>query len=209
MHPVDRGAVRSVRYRGTLYKAWLAIFVVSFLVLGYLGVMPPSDSITNTGTGFTPHIGALKNPTVNDDGNPTIESPRVTRNTAPRITAIVPSVITNGCTRSPTIIEPFARPHTAPTRQHTPMPTGIDENHGAPPSPETEPAAEIQVLEAYLPQRLSPAQVADAVRALVAELGATGPGDMGRVMQAAKARLGSSAEMAAVSAAVKQALAGR
>ncbi|MDE2615245.1 MAG: GatB/YqeY domain-containing protein [Burkholderiales bacterium] len=70
-------------------------------------------------------------------------------------------------------------------------------------------AAEIQVLEAYLPQRLSPAQVADAVRALVAELGATGPGDMGRVMQAAKARLGSSAEMAAVSAAVKQALAGR
>jgi ubiquinol-cytochrome c reductase cytochrome b subunit len=37
---LDRGAVRSVRYRGTLYKAWLAIFVVSFLVLGYLGVVP-------------------------------------------------------------------------------------------------------------------------------------------------------------------------
>jgi ubiquinol-cytochrome c reductase cytochrome b subunit len=37
---LDRGAVRSVRYRGTLYKTWLAIFVVSFLVLGYLGVVP-------------------------------------------------------------------------------------------------------------------------------------------------------------------------
>jgi ubiquinol-cytochrome c reductase cytochrome b subunit len=37
---LDRGAVRSVRYRGMLYKSWLAIFVVSFLVLGYLGVVP-------------------------------------------------------------------------------------------------------------------------------------------------------------------------
>jgi len=37
---IDRGAVRSVRYRGTLYKTWLAIFVVSFLILGYLGVVP-------------------------------------------------------------------------------------------------------------------------------------------------------------------------
>ena len=42
--------------------------------------------------------------------------------------------------------------------------------------------------------------------ALVAELGAAGPGDMGRVMAAAKARLAGKAEMAAVSAAVKQAL---
>jgi ubiquinol-cytochrome c reductase cytochrome b subunit len=37
---LDRGAVRSIRYRGTTYKAWLALFVVSFLVLGYLGVVP-------------------------------------------------------------------------------------------------------------------------------------------------------------------------
>jgi len=28
---------QSIRYRGTTYKAWLALFVVSFLVLGYLG----------------------------------------------------------------------------------------------------------------------------------------------------------------------------
>ena len=67
-------------------------------------------------------------------------------------------------------------------------------------------AAEILVLEVYLPQRLSPAQIAIEIQALVAELGATGPGDMGRVMAAAKSRLASQAEMALVSAAVKQAL---
>jgi ubiquinol-cytochrome c reductase cytochrome b subunit len=37
---LDRGAVKSIRYRGTTYKAWLALFVVSFLILGYLGVVP-------------------------------------------------------------------------------------------------------------------------------------------------------------------------
>ena len=37
---LDRGPVRSIRYRGTLYKTWIAIFVVSFLILGYLGVVP-------------------------------------------------------------------------------------------------------------------------------------------------------------------------
>jgi uncharacterized protein YqeY len=68
-------------------------------------------------------------------------------------------------------------------------------------------AAEVRVLEAYLPQRLSGQEIAAAVGALVAELGATGPGDMGRVMAAAKARLSGQAEMSLVSAAVKQALA--
>jgi ubiquinol-cytochrome c reductase cytochrome b subunit len=37
---LDRGAVKSIRYRGPKYKVWLAAFVVSFLVLGYLGVVP-------------------------------------------------------------------------------------------------------------------------------------------------------------------------
>jgi uncharacterized protein len=68
-------------------------------------------------------------------------------------------------------------------------------------------SAELRVLEAYLPQRLSAAEVQAAVAALVAELGASGTGDMGRVMAAAKARLGGQAEMALVSGAVKQALA--
>ena len=67
--------------------------------------------------------------------------------------------------------------------------------------------AEAHVLQAYLPQRLAPAQVTEQVAALVAELGASGPADMGRVMAAAKARLAGQAEMGQVSAAVKQALA--
>ena len=67
--------------------------------------------------------------------------------------------------------------------------------------------AELLVLEAYLPQRLSADEVAAAITALVAELGASGPGDMGRVMGAAKARLAGTAEMGLISAAVKQALA--
>jgi len=68
-------------------------------------------------------------------------------------------------------------------------------------------SAEVKVLEAYLPKRLSADEVAAAVAAIVAELAATGPGDMGRVMTAAKARLAGQAEMGQVSAAVKQALA--
>lgn len=67
-------------------------------------------------------------------------------------------------------------------------------------------SAEIAVLQAYLPARLSADEVAAEVRAIVAELGASGPGDMGKVMGAAKAKLTGKAEMAAVSAAVKQAL---
>ena len=68
--------------------------------------------------------------------------------------------------------------------------------------------AEIAVLQAYLPQRMSPDEVLSAVKAIVVELGATGPGDMGKVMGVVKTRLAGKAEMSAVSAAVKAALAG-
>ena len=37
---LDRGAVKSIRYRGVRYKAWLAAFVIAFLILGYLGTVP-------------------------------------------------------------------------------------------------------------------------------------------------------------------------
>ena len=37
---LDKGKVKSIRYRGTLYKCCLAAFVVSFVVLGYLGTVP-------------------------------------------------------------------------------------------------------------------------------------------------------------------------
>ncbi|MBL8330436.1 MAG: GatB/YqeY domain-containing protein [Rubrivivax sp.] len=67
--------------------------------------------------------------------------------------------------------------------------------------------AELQVLEAYLPQRLTAEEIASEVAALVQQLGAAGPADMGKVMAAAKASLGGKADMGMVSAAVKQALA--
>jgi hypothetical protein len=69
-------------------------------------------------------------------------------------------------------------------------------------------AAEMAVLQAYLPQRLSADEVATEVKAIVAELGAKGPGDMGKVMGAVKARLAGKADMGQVSAAVKAALSG-
>jgi uncharacterized protein len=67
-------------------------------------------------------------------------------------------------------------------------------------------SAELKVLEAYLPQRLSADEVAAAVAAIVARLGASGPGDMGKVMGAVKAELAGKADMASVSAAVKAVL---
>lgn len=68
--------------------------------------------------------------------------------------------------------------------------------------------AELAVLSAYLPARLSAEEIAAEVKAIVAELGAKGPGDMGKVMGAVKARLAGKADMGQVSAAVKAALAG-
>ena len=67
-------------------------------------------------------------------------------------------------------------------------------------------SAEVAVLQAYLPQRLTEAEIAAAVAHIVADTGAKGPGDMGKVMGAAKAQLGGKAEMGQVSAAVKKAL---
>ena len=74
-------------------------------------------------------------------------------------------------------------------------------------------AAEIVVLQVYLPARLSADEVLAEVKKIVAELGAelgrvAGPGDMGKVMGAVKAQLAGKAEMGQLSAAVKVALAG-
>lgn len=69
-------------------------------------------------------------------------------------------------------------------------------------------AAEIKVLEAYLPQRMGADEIAAEVKAIVTELGAKGPGDMGKVMGAVKTRLAGKADMGQVSAAVKAALSG-
>jgi hypothetical protein len=69
-------------------------------------------------------------------------------------------------------------------------------------------AAEIVVLQGYLPARLSAEEIAAAVKGIVAEVGAKGPGDMGKVMSAVKAKLAGKADMGQVSATVKAALAG-
>ena len=66
--------------------------------------------------------------------------------------------------------------------------------------------AEIEVLKVYLPQRMSEAEITAAVQAIVAEVGAAGPGDMGKVMGAVKSQLAGKADMGLVSAAVKAAL---
>lgn len=66
--------------------------------------------------------------------------------------------------------------------------------------------AEMKVLEGYLPQRLSAGEVAAEVARIVKELGAAGPGDMGKVMGAVKTQLAGKADMGMVSAAVKAAL---
>ena len=68
--------------------------------------------------------------------------------------------------------------------------------------------AELKVLEVYLPQRLSEDEIKAEVAAIVAELGAKGPADMGKVMGAVKGKLAGKADMGLVSAAVKAALAG-
>jgi hypothetical protein len=69
-------------------------------------------------------------------------------------------------------------------------------------------AQEITVLTAYLPARLNADEVLAIVKTIVAELNASGPGDMGKVMAAAKAKLAGKADMGQVSGAVKAALAG-
>ena len=73
--------------------------------------------------------------------------------------------------------------------------------------------AELKVLQAYLPQRMSAEEVLVEVKAIVAEIAAelgraAVPGDMGKIMGVVKTRLAGKAEMAAVSVAVKTALAG-
>ncbi|MBP7308517.1 MAG: GatB/YqeY domain-containing protein [Polaromonas sp.] len=68
-------------------------------------------------------------------------------------------------------------------------------------------AAEIVVLQGYLPARMSSDEVLAAVKAIVASLNASGSGDMGKVMGAAKTQLAGKADMGQVSQAVKAALA--
>ena len=68
---------------------------------------------------------------------------------------------------------------------------------------------EITVIEAYLPQQLSPAEIDAIVAEAVTATGAQGPQDMGKVMGAVKPKLAGRADMGRVSALVKARLAGQ
>lgn len=67
---------------------------------------------------------------------------------------------------------------------------------------------EAEVLGAYLPQQADAAEIAQTIETVIAEAGATGPKDMGKVMALLKARLAGRADMAQASAQVKARLGG-
>ncbi|MDX1916341.1 MAG: cytochrome b, partial [Methylophilus sp.] len=54
---LDRSPVKSIRYRGILYKCWLTAFVVSFFVLGYLGTVP--SNVWGTFSAEIPLVGGM------------------------------------------------------------------------------------------------------------------------------------------------------
>lgn len=62
---------------------------------------------------------------------------------------------------------------------------------------------EVDVLQAYMPQAMSEAEIAAAITAAIQESGAKGMSDMGKVMAALKPKLAGRADMAKVSASVK------
>jgi len=67
--------------------------------------------------------------------------------------------------------------------------------------------AQVAVYEEYLPKQLSEDELKDALKAIIAQVGATGPQDMGKVMGTATKQLAGRADGRAISAAVKQLLA--
>jgi uncharacterized protein len=79
------------------------------------------------------------------------------------------------------------------------------EQGGRPDSAEAE-KAEAAVLSAYLPAQLSESEVLDVIRSVVAEVGAAGPQDMGKVMGKIKPLLAGKADMGKVSVLIKQVL---
>ena len=67
---------------------------------------------------------------------------------------------------------------------------------------------EIVVIEHYLPEKLGEAEILSAIEAAIAQTGATGPADMGKLMGVLKPKLAGQADMGQVSALVKKTLAG-
>lgn len=69
-------------------------------------------------------------------------------------------------------------------------------------------AEEIAIIERFMPQQLSEAEVTEAVRTVIGDLGAGGLKDMGKVMAALKERYAGQMDFAKASAVVKQQLGG-
>lgn len=65
---------------------------------------------------------------------------------------------------------------------------------------------EMEVLSAYMPQQLSEQEIASEVQAAIAQTGATGAADMGKVMGVLKGKLAGRADMAKVSSLVRSKL---
>ena len=66
--------------------------------------------------------------------------------------------------------------------------------------------AEIEILNRYLPQMMSAEEIKTVVEAVIAETGASGMGDMGKVMSVLKTRLAGKADMGEVNKVLKAAL---
>ena len=67
--------------------------------------------------------------------------------------------------------------------------------------------AQVEVINRYLPKQLSPEELEQKVKAIIASVGATSAKDMGKVMGVATKQLAGKAEGKAISALVKQLLA--
>jgi ubiquinol-cytochrome c reductase cytochrome b subunit len=59
---LDKSPVKSIRYRGATYKIWLAVFVVCFFILGYLGT--EVTTIWGTFDKSVPLVGGVDRATV-------------------------------------------------------------------------------------------------------------------------------------------------
>jgi ubiquinol-cytochrome c reductase cytochrome b subunit len=59
---LDRSEVRSIRYKGILFKRWIALFVTSFIVLGYLGTEP--SNVWGQFSSAIPFIGGVDKATI-------------------------------------------------------------------------------------------------------------------------------------------------
>ena len=66
--------------------------------------------------------------------------------------------------------------------------------------------AQVKIMEIYLPKQMTPEELEAALKEIIAEVGATGPQDMGKVMGVATKKLSGLAEGRAISAKVKELL---